>query len=225
MQRAFDIVFSSIAIILLSPLLIPICIILKSSGEGEIFYRQKRIGKNEIPFEVIKFATMLKNSPSIGAGDITVQNDPRVLPIGRILRKTKVNELPQLLNILLGHMSIVGPRPMVPNTYKKYGSAGKKVYSIRPGLTGIGSVVFRDEEKHLENKKNSMDFYSLVIIPYKTKIELWYLDNASLLTYFQVMLLTAWGIICPTSKLYTVVFNNLPKPPEELTSNRPSPST
>ncbi len=103
--RFFDILFSGIALVVLSPLLIPIMIVLKVTGEGEIFYLQKRIGKDGKPFKIIKFATMLKNSPNIGTTTVTVKDDPRVLPFGKFLRKTKINELPQLINILKGDMS------------------------------------------------------------------------------------------------------------------------
>ena len=112
MKRFFDIVLSGLAILCLSPLLIPVVIILKLTGEHYIFYTQERIGLGGKPFGLLKFATMLKNSPNMGAGDITTHNDPRVLPFGRILRKTKINELPQLFNIFLGDMSIIGPRPL-----------------------------------------------------------------------------------------------------------------
>ena len=149
--RLFDIFFSLLALLFLLPLFAPIVLILRFTGEGEIFYRQERIGRHGTPFALLKFATMLRNSPTIGAGEITVKNDPRVLPFGRFLRKTKINELPQLFNILLGHISMVGPRPMVPNTFLKYSSeAQSELKKVKPGLTGIGSIIFRDEEIKLE---------------------------------------------------------------------------
>jgi lipopolysaccharide/colanic/teichoic acid biosynthesis glycosyltransferase len=117
MLRVLDFGFSAIALLVLMPLLLPVCILLRFTGEGEVFYAQTRIGLNGKTFKLLKFATMLKNSPQIGAGAITVTNDPRVLPIGRFLRKTKINELPQILNILLGDMSIVGPRPLMPQQF------------------------------------------------------------------------------------------------------------
>ena len=110
MTRIFDIFFSLVALLLFLPFGIIIALILRFSGEGEIFYRQERLGKNKKLFGVLKFATMQKNSSSIGTGDVTIQNDPRVLPFGSFLRKTKLNEVPQLWNILIGQMSIVGPR-------------------------------------------------------------------------------------------------------------------
>src|SRR5690606_21086740 len=111
MQRFFDIVLASAALLVLAPLLLPITLILRFTGEGEVFYVQQRVGKNREFFGLYKFATMLKNSPNMSTGTVTVKDDPRVLPVGRFLRKTKLNELPQLFNVLKGDMSIIGPRP------------------------------------------------------------------------------------------------------------------
>src|SRR5687768_13398417 len=134
MQRILDIVFSSIAILLLSPLLIVIIVILKFTGEGEVFYRQQRIGKGGKTFGVFKFATMVKDSSKIGTGFITTKNDPRVLPVGRILRKTKLNEVPQIFNIFLGNMSMVGPRPQVRKHFEVYPEHVKKeLKKLTPG--------------------------------------------------------------------------------------------
>ena len=118
MDRLLDILLSGIALLVFSPLMIPISIILKLTGEGEIFFLQERIGKGGHKFKLIKFATMLKNSANIGTGTVTVKGDPRVLPVGKFLRKTKINELPQLLNILVGDMSVIGPRPLTSQTFE-----------------------------------------------------------------------------------------------------------
>ncbi|MDC3335250.1 sugar transferase [Opitutales bacterium] len=215
--RLFDIFFSLLALLFLLPLFAPIVLILKFTGEGEIFYRQERVGRHGTPFALLKFATMLKKSPSIGAGEITLKNDPRVLPFGRFLRKTKVNELPQLFNILIGHISVVGPRPMVRNTFIKYSLEAKsKLQKVRPGLTGIGSIIFRDEEKFLEGKADPGKFYDDHIIPYKNKLELWYVENDSMTTYFKIIFVTAWVIIFPRSKIYEKLFSQLPKLPSSL---------
>ena len=117
LTRIFDILISLSALFILSPVLIPIMFLLRFTGEGDIFYLQTRIGLNKKRFEVIKFATMLKDSPNMGTGPITTRNDPRVLPVGRVLRKTKINELPQLINIIMGTMSIVGPRPLMEKQF------------------------------------------------------------------------------------------------------------
>ena len=112
LQRSFDILFSCISIIVLLPVLSLIILILSITGEREIFYKQNRIGQNRISFELWKFATMYKNSEKKGAGTVTLKNDFRVLPFGKFLRKTKLNELPQLFNIFIGDMSVIGPRPL-----------------------------------------------------------------------------------------------------------------
>ena len=143
MKRFFDIILTTFAVVILSPLLIPIMIILKLTGEHYIFYCQERIGKNRQPFGLMKFATMLKNSPNIGTGDITTRHDPRVLPFGRFLRKTKINELPQLFNILKGDMSLVGPRPERPQYVEKFREEIPRYmikHQVRPGMTGWAQV-------------------------------------------------------------------------------------
>ncbi|MDC1188034.1 sugar transferase [Gammaproteobacteria bacterium] len=217
MQRFFDVILSFMALILLSPLLLPIIIILKFTGEGEIFYIQQRSGLAGKEFGLLKFATMLKNSPNIGAGDITIKSDPRILPFGKLLRKSKINELPQILNILMGHMSVVGPRPMVPNTYANYSpEAQMKLNTVRPGLTGIGSIIFRDEEIFLAGREEPMTFYKENIIPYKSKLEIWFVSNNSMSLYLKVIFVTAWVVIFPLSKIAKKVFKNLPEMPSIL---------
>ena len=215
--RFFDILFSLLALFFLLPLFATIVLVLRFTGEREIFYRQVRVGRHGTRFALLKFATMLKNSPSIGAGEITIKNDPRVLPFGRFLRKTKINELPQLLNILYGQISVVGPRPMVPNTFLKYSlEAQFELKKVRPGLTGIGSIIFRDEEKYLEGKADPRRFYDQHIIPYKNELELWYVENQSIITYFKIIFVTAWVIVFSRSKIYEKLFSRLPKLPSSL---------
>lgn len=217
MQRIFDIFLSSLAILILSPIFIPIAIVLKFTGEGEIFYKQKRIGLNGKEFGLLKFATMLKNSPNIGAGEITVHNDPRVLPFGKFLRKTKINELPQLLNIIIGDMSIVGPRPMVPNTFYNYSiKAQTMLNTVRPGLSGIGSIFFRDEERYLLGIENPKEFYNKNIIPYKSDLELWYIQNNSFRLYIKIIFVTAYVVIFPKSNIFERLFKDIPNKPEFL---------
>ena len=120
LKRALDITISLITLLVLIPVFIPIIIVLKFSGEGEVFYFQERIGINNTKFKIWKFATMLKNSMNMGSGSITLRNDPRVTKVGVFLRKTKINELPQIINILFGDISLVGPRPLVEKTFKAY---------------------------------------------------------------------------------------------------------
>jgi len=214
MQRLLDIILSFMALVVLSPFLLPVMMILRLTGEGEVFYIQQRAGYNGREFGIFKFATMLKNSPNIGAGEITVRADPRVLPFGKFLRSTKLNELPQLWNIFIGDMSVVGPRPMVPNTYANYSEAAReKLNTIRPGLTGIGSIVFRDEERYLVDRDQPIEFYREHIIPYKSDLEMWFVENNSLWLYLKAIFVTAWVVIFPTSNIADRAFSGIPKLP------------
>lgn len=147
MKRTFDILVSSVSLTIFLPFGLLIILILRFTGEGEIFYPQARVGQNGKRFGLLKFATMLKDSPNIGPGDITVKDDPRVLPFGQFLRKTKLNEVPQLINILKGDMSIVGPRPQTPKYFALFPDhVQREIITLKPGLTGAGSIVFRDED-------------------------------------------------------------------------------
>ena len=199
MQRFFDIFISGIALVILLPLLTPLIIVLLFTGEGEVFFKQVRVGFKGKKFEIYKFATMLKDSPNIGAGTLTMQNDPRVLPIGKFLRKTKINELPQLLNIFIGNMSIVGPRPLVPDGEINYTSKQSKIIrSVTPGVTGIGSLVLRDEESFYAHREDAQDFYINVISPFKASLEIWYIENKSFLLNLKIILATTLAVIYPT---------------------------
>ena len=211
-KRFFYIVFSLLALVLLSPLLLPIMLLLKITGEGEIFYLQKRIGYKNREFYIWKFATMLKNSPNMGSGDVTTRNDPRVTPMGRFLRMSKINELPQLINILRGDMSFVGPRPLMRAGFERYSpELQAAVYQVKPGLTGIGSVVFRDEELIITSSSlPPHECYARVILPYKGALELWYQRHFSFYTDFMILFLTAWYIVFPKSKLVSQWFKDLP---------------
>lgn len=217
MDRFFDILFSVIAMLLLFPVLVPIVIILKLTGEGEVFFLQERIGQGGEKFKLYKFATMLKNSPNIGTGTVTMKGDPRILPVGTFLRKTKINELPQLLNIFFGDMSIIGPRPMTAQTFGAYSeSAQSFITQVRPGLSGIGSIIFRNEEEIMDGATASINFYVSVIVPYKGELEEWFVLNKSLYIYFMAILVTAWTVLIPNTKIAWRVFKNLPEPPTEL---------
>lgn len=213
MPRLFDIVAAFFAVIVLIIPLIMVAFVLRFTGEGEIFYLQERIGRNRKPFKIYKFATMLKNSPNIGTGDVTTGNDPRVLPFGKFLRKTKINELPQLINVLNGTLRVVGPRPTTPRVFAMYPENFKKVFDVvSPGITGIGSVIFRDEEKILQSSpKETMTCYAEDIIPYKAQLEEWYVRNRSTMTDFKIIFLTAWAIVFPSSTMHFKFFPDLPK--------------
>ena len=217
MARFFDILFSGIALLSLSPLLIPIVTILRFTGEGEVFFLQERIGKGGKKFKLFKFATMQKNSPNIGTGTVTMRGDPRVLKVGKFLRKTKINELPQLLNIFLGDMSVIGPRPLTVQTFGAYlESTQSFIVQVPPGLSGIGSIIFRGEEDIMHGATGSVDFYANVIAPYKGALEEWFVSNKSLYVYFLAIFVTVWVILIPRTKIAWKVFKNLPEPPAEL---------
>mgnify|MGYP000669224594 CR=1 FL=1 len=215
MPRILDIVLSLFALFILLPLFIPIVIILLLTGEYKVFYLQSRVGYKNKNFKILKFATMLSNSAKMGTGSLTLKNDSRVLPFGSFLRKTKINELPQILNILMGDLSIVGPRPQMQVDFEKYSNeVQQKIYNVRPGLTGIGSIVFRDEESLISlasENENPHDFYKRVIAPYKGELEMWYQKNRSLSLDFQLIFITAWAILVTETKIYEQWFKDLPK--------------
>ena len=215
MPRIIDVLLSLLALLVLLPLFIPIVVILLLTGEHKVFYLQTRVGYKNKDFKIIKFATMLSNSANMGSGSLTLKNDPRVLPFGSFLRKTKINELPQILNIIIGDLSIVGPRPQMQVDFEKYSDDVQgKIYNVRPGLTGIGSIIFRDEESLISvasEDENPHDFYKRVIAPYKGELEMWYQEKRSLILDFQLIFMTAWAIVSPETKLYEKWFNDLPK--------------
>jgi lipopolysaccharide/colanic/teichoic acid biosynthesis glycosyltransferase len=216
-QRTLDILLSALALLVLSPLLIPIVIALRLSGEGEVFFVQPRVGRGGRMFGLYKFATMLKNSPNMGAGTITLRDDPRILPMGRFLRSTKINELPQLLNILKGDMSIVGPRPQTRRCFDAFPPrAQAAILQVRPGLSGIGSIIFRGEEELMHGHADPVRFYDEVIAPYKGALEEWYVENQGLRTYLLGIVLTAWVVLVPRSVITWSAFKTLPRPPAEL---------
>lgn len=206
------------AILFLLPFLLPITIVLIFTGEGKVFYMQKRVGKGVRLFNLYKFATMLEDSPNLPGGDITKGDDPRVLPVGKFLRKTKINELPQLINILLGDISIVGPRPLTPKNFEIYNQDVQGIISkVKPGLSGIGSLIFRDEESIISvSGKNFIECYKNDISPYKGELECWYVKNKSILLYLSIIFLTLWVIIFPKSKIVYNIFSSLPKAPKNL---------
>lgn len=197
-------------------------ILLRLTGEGEIFYRQTRMGKDKHTFGILKFATMLKDSLIIGSKTVTTRNDPRITPIGKWLRMTKINELPQLWNVLVGDMSFVGPRPLLISSFKKYSTDVQSVISqVKPGITGLGSIVFRDEEKLVSEVKNlggePLGYYRFYIYPYKGALETYYAQHRSLFLDLAILLLTAWKIIFKHSQLEQKLLNGIPPKPASLT--------
>lgn len=215
-KRLIDIILAGVHLLILAPLMIPIMIALRLSGEGYVWYRQERVGYKNKPFYILKFATMLKDSPNMEGGIITTKNDPRMTPLGPFLRKTKINEMPQLINILKGDMSFIGPRPVMRESFESYPKDIQEIiYNVKPGLTGIGSIIFRDEEELITKVKQDggdvWDFYKNKIYPYKGELEKWYQNKQNLLTDIKLFFLTAWVVLFPKSKLPNNCFSDLPK--------------
>ena len=217
MIRLVDFVASTLALVLLGPLFLVVMLVLRFTGEREVFYLQERVGRGGRPIRVVKFATMLKESPNLEGGYLTQKDDPRVLPVGQFLRKWKINELPQLLNVWLGQMSFVGPRPQAAVHYNLYNDVQKAaINELQPGLTGLGSLVFRDEEGLLDRSGMDFDYvHDELITPYKGDLELWYAANRSTWLYFKILFLTLVSVLLPGAS-YVDSFPGLPQPPEEL---------
>ena len=219
MQRFFDILFSSLAIIALSPILIVAAIALKIT-QNDILYRQKRVGLGGRYFDIYKFTTMVKNSEKMGAGTLTLKDDARVLPVGKFLRKSKINELAQLFNILKGDMSVIGPRPQDSIGFNAFNKQEQeRIIKIRPGLSGIGSIFFRDEDEIMERAatNDKKRFYIEVISPYKGVIEAWYVEKQTIFLYFLLIFLTLYVVICSKCKIdFQKKFQAFPTPPDDL---------
>jgi len=212
-KRVMDIIFSVLALLLLLPLFVPITLLLLFTAEGEVLYFQQRLGYKNRPFQIWKFATMLKNSLKMGSGSITLKDDFRVTKVGKFLRKTKINELPQIVNILKGDISFVGPRPLVETSFNAYPKKiQSQIYNVKPGLTGIGSIVFRDEESLISAIKNEDPhvYYKKVIAPYKGELELWYQQNRSFMTDLKIIIITACVVVFPSNVLVYKIFKDIP---------------
>ena len=192
MIRFLDVIFSIVLLILLSPVLLLVCVWNLLTGEGEVFYRQLRAGQNGRHFHILKFATMIKNSPKIGSKLFVEKNDIRLLPLGSFLRRSKINELPQLLNVLKGEMSLVGFRPLVPETFARANVASKcAAYSMLPGLTGVASIINRNEEQDLAGVADREQVYFEVILPKKTELDDWWAEHCCVKSYVLILTLTA----------------------------------
>lgn len=196
MIRFFDILFSLIGLILLSPIFVIVAIAIKIDSKGPIFYRQQRIGKNGVKFSLLKFRSMFTESDKKGL--ITIgNNDSRITSIGRFIRKYKIDELPQLINVLNGSMSLVGPRPEVSIYVELYNDYQRKVLSIKPGITDFASIYFKNENEILESKKNPEEYYIKYLIPQKIRLNLIYIKNYNIKTYFLIIFKTIKSVFLP----------------------------
>ena len=215
-KRILDLFLAILALVILLPLFVPIIILLAFTGEREIFFLQRRIGYRNKPFYIWKFATMVKDSPNIGTGEITLRNDPRVTKIGAFLRKTKINELPQLINVIKGEMSMVGPRPFMEVSFNLFDEKDRgHIYQLKPGITGIGSLVFRDEEKVLSAAADPRAMYNRIFL-YKAELEAWYRKHISFFTDFKILFLTGWSVLFPHQQLAVKWFTSLPPRPKQF---------
>lgn len=193
-KRIFDFFISLLGFIFLSPLLLIISIMIKLNSKGPIFFKQTRVGKDEVNFKILKFRTMVTNSEKLGM-QITVGKDPRITKIGYYLRKYKLDELPQLINVLKGEMSFVGPRPEVPKYVELYTNYQKNILKIKPGITDLASIEYRDESNLLSKSKNPEDTYINEIMQKKIELNMEYLQNISLLYDVKLILKTIMVII------------------------------
>jgi lipopolysaccharide/colanic/teichoic acid biosynthesis glycosyltransferase len=196
MIRFLDIFFSVIGILILSPLLLVIGILIKLTSKGPFLYKQERVGYLNSDFEVLKFRTMKVNSDKLGL--LTVGGrDPRITNIGYYLRKYKLDELPQLFNVLFGQMSLVGPRPEVRKYVDLYSLEQQKILTIKPGITDWASIIYREENSILEKSINPEKDYIEIILPDKIRYNLIFIDNYSIGEYFKIIFSTLWRIIYP----------------------------
>jgi len=181
-----------------------------------VFYKSSRVGQHGKSFRMIKFSTMKKDSAK--SGNIALKNDPRVFAFGRILRKAKINEIPQLLNIILGDMTFVGPRPLPRKHFDYYSKDQQKIIiKNKPGLTGIGSIVFRNETDIFNRSKlKPEDCYRQYISPYKAALERWYYEKRSTLVNIKIIFCTIWVVLAPKSQLVYHIFKDLPEQEKSL---------
>jgi lipopolysaccharide/colanic/teichoic acid biosynthesis glycosyltransferase len=200
MKRAFDIFFSAVGLVLLSPLLVWIAWRIHREDDGPVFYRGERIGLNGRLFSIFKFRTMVVNAEKLG-GSSTAADDPRITRIGHRLRKFKLDELPQLFNVLLGEMSLVGPRPEAKRFSNMFTPEQKAILMVRPGITDWASLWNPDEGSILAGAEDPDKTYLKLIRPTKVKLQLNYAHNQSLLTDLKIILLTLLAIIRPRSRM------------------------
>lgn len=193
LKRIFDVIVSFLGIIFFLPLMVVVGIIIKLTSKGPILFKQTRVTKDEKLFEIYKFRTMKKNTE--GNKQITVGEDKRITKIGKILRATKIDELPQLLNVFRGEMSFVGPRPEVPKYIKFYSNEQKKILKIRAGITDYASIIFSEESEILGKVNDPEKFYVEEIIPYKIELNKRYLKEIGVISDIKIIIITILKIM------------------------------
>jgi lipopolysaccharide/colanic/teichoic acid biosynthesis glycosyltransferase len=216
--RLFDILISFCLLVVLSPFLIVVSLCLLLSG-NPVFFRQERVGKDRKLFHLIKFTTMKKEAEFIALNDVSFRNDDRYIRTGRFLNKIKLNEIPQLINILSGDMSFIGPRPMTEETFLNFYTpeAQEIIAHIHPGLSGLGSIFFsRELDLRRKTTVSNEEFARIYLFPYKSALEVWYSSHRTLPNYFKLIVLTLISILFPKNRLLFRVIRDLPLPPDEL---------
>jgi lipopolysaccharide/colanic/teichoic acid biosynthesis glycosyltransferase len=188
MKRLFDIISSLVGLIFISPILLVVPILIKLDSKGPVFFKQWRIGKDGKQFKIYKFRTMVQDADKVGSL-ITAGNDQRITGIGKLLRRYEIDELPTLINVLKGDMSIVGPRPEVPKYLHHYDRKYREILSVRPGITDLGTLSFRDEAKYL-NAQNYEEIYEKKILPQKLDLYLEYVHHKNVLLDLGIILRT-----------------------------------
>ena len=194
MKRCFDLVCALTGLALVSPVLIIVTVIIKAGSSGSIFYRGVRAGLGGKPFSMLKFRTMVADADKIG-GPSTSGDDPRITPIGRWMRAYKIDEIPQLINVVRGEMSIVGPRPEVLSEVERYDERQKRLLQVRPGITDFASIRFRNEGEILRGAADPHEAYLRLIQPEKTRLGLQYVEQSSLLVDLKIIFMTVRAVI------------------------------
>jgi len=193
-KRTFDLGFAMIALLLLSPLFLLGSLLAKLQSKGPVFYKAKRVGKDETLFEMYKFRTMVVNADTLG-GSLTTYRDTRITSIGRFLRWTKLDELPNLINVIKGEMSLIGPRPEAPTYVKYYTEIQKQVLQVKPGMTGPSQLANRDEEEKLKGQQDAEHYYITELMPKKLALDLHYVATQSITSDIGWLLKTFWVVI------------------------------
>jgi lipopolysaccharide/colanic/teichoic acid biosynthesis glycosyltransferase len=192
-KRGFDFITSTIGFLLISPILLIIAVLIKITSKGPILFKQKRVGKNALVFNILKFRTMVVDAEKVGR-QITVGNDSRITKVGIFLRKYKLDELPQLINVIKGDMSLVGPRPEVPKYVELYNENQKRVLEVRPGITDYASIEYRDENSILGNVENPEEYYINIIMPHKIDLNMKYIENNNVFIDIAIIFKTIFNI-------------------------------
>ena len=194
MIRFFDILLSCIGLIVLFPIFLMLSIWIKLDSKGPVFYKQNRVGRNNVDFLLYKFRSMITDADKKGFLITVGGKDPRITKSGYFIRKYKLDELPQLINVFMGDMSLVGPRPEVRKYVDMYNDEQRKVLSIRPGITDYASIEYMDENRILGESQDPEKSYVEVIMPEKIKLNMKYIENQSLGEYIKIIFMTIWKI-------------------------------